>query len=256
MRIHVLSDLHLEFWRDPRAYPLSDVGAEVLVLAGDIHSHTKGLVWAAEARNRLGIPVIYVPGNHEFYNSHLQGMAVEMRKVAQELGVHLLDSNQLILDGVRFLGTTLWTDFCLWGKGAKLGDALNLAKHYMNDFNCIRFGSTGWLLPAQSVILHQAAVEWLTKCLAEPFEGPTVIVTHHCPHPDSVAECYKKDGLTPAFCSDLSGLIGQYTPDVWIHGHTHHAFDYYAGKTRIVCNPSGYPNERFAGFDPGKVVEV
>lgn len=132
----------------------------------------------------------------------------------------------------------------------------------MADFSCIRYGSTGWFLPTQSVILHRAAREWLEQRLGEPFDGATVVVTHHCPHPGSVPERFRGSVLTPAFCSDLSSIIEMYHPALWIHGHTHDALDYVvnwsdgSGGTRVVCNPRGYPHESGTGFDPAKIIVV
>lgn len=263
MKIQVASDLHLEFLAQAErdVFRLPDVEADVLVLAGDIHQHTHGLTWAATT----GVAnVIYVPGNHEFYNAHLHGLSVQLGQIANELSppVHLLDNRAVVINGVRFLGTTLWTDFSLNGPGPAQFAALLAAKSIMADFSCIRYGSTGWFLPPQSVILHRAAIEWLSKELAAPFEGPTVVVTHHCPHPASVPERFKGSVLTPAFCSDLTWVMDRYHPALWIHGHTHDAFDYVvdwsdgSGGTRVVCNPGGYPDELEAGFDPAKHVMV
>ena len=190
MKLHILSDLHLEFG-EPFAVPSAE--ADVLVLAGDIHCGTRGLDCAASIAK--GRPVIYVAGNHEFYGHHLHGTAVALRKVAAELGIHYLDNDELALDGVRFLGTTLWTNFTLNGLGEVMFYSLRTARRLMNDFSTIRYGSTGWFLPEQSVILHRAARAWLEQALAEPFGGPTVVVSHHCPHPNSVPERFKGDSL-------------------------------------------------------------
>jgi hypothetical protein len=101
-----------------------------------------------------------------------------------------------------------------------------------------------------------------SRTLAIPFDGPTVVVTHHAPHPDSVARRFENDPLTPAFVSDLSEVIDRWQPALWFHGHTHDNFDYRVGATRIVCNPKGYgpmpPGRRIenVAFDVGRVVEV
>lgn len=262
MKIQIASDLHLEFLSRTRAteFSLNDVEADVLVLAGDISSVPDGLMWASSTE--VAPNVIYVPGNHEYYGAHLHKAALSMRGTAESIsGFHLLDNDSVVIGGTRFLGTTLWTDFELNGTDA-IRRSLAAASNYLNDFRCIRFGSTGWFIPQDSVVLHRAAVEWLTGKLSQPFDGSTVVVTHHCPHPMSVAERFRGDLLSPAFCSDLSALIEAYRPDVWIHGHTHDEFDYVVpwsdgtGGTRIVCNPCGYPGEREDAFQLGKVVVV
>jgi len=267
MKIQIASDLHREFLspdQDPFNM-LQDVGADVLVLAGDIHQHVNGLLWAASLR--IAQHIIYVPGNHEYYNANIHQLSVELRQLAGELSlpqipIHLLDNREVVIGGVRFLGTTLWTDFAISGEGTQQFPALQAAKNVMADFRCIGFGSTGWLSPQKSIMLHKIALEWLEQTLAIPFDGPTIVVTHHCPHPGSVAVRFKGDVLTPGFCSDLSWVIEKFRPELWIHGHTHDSFDYVVpwsdgcGGTRVVCNPRGYPFENFTRFDPAKVVNV
>ena len=232
---------------------------DVVVLAGDIHSHTHAIPWAAET---FSTPVIYLPGNHEFYNSHLHGMSVQLRKCAQEYpNIHLLDNDSVEIEGVRFIGATLWTDFMLFGSSmATIGKCLHDAKLYISDFSTIRFGSTGWFLPADSVKLFRVSAMYLRETLAEPFDGPTVVVSHHLPSMRSVAERYKSDHLSAAFASNLDDLVEM--ADLWIHGHTHDSFDYQLGKCRVVCNPRGYPANRIrdtyenAMFDPAKIIEI
>jgi len=267
MKIQIASDLHREFLspgQDPITV-LQDVGADVLVLAGDIHQHVNGLLWAASLK--IAQHIIYVPGNHEYYNANIHQLSVELRHLAGELTlpqipIHLLDNREVVIGGSRFLGTTLWTDFAINGEGTPQFLALQAAKNVMADFRCIGFGSTGWLSPQRSIMLHKIALEWLAQTLAIPFDGPTIVITHHCPHPDSVAERFKGDVLTPGFCSDLSWVIEKFHPELWIHGHTHDSFDYVvpwsdgSGGTRVVCNPRGYLFENSMKFDPAKVVTV
>ena len=107
MRIRVLSDLHLEFmdWNPPKA------GADVVVLAGDIHVGLKGIEWAR--RSFPSIPIVYVPGNHEFYGEHIHDMTQELLMEGRRVGVDVLDGRSTVIGGVRFLGATLWTDFAL-----------------------------------------------------------------------------------------------------------------------------------------------
>lgn len=250
MKLHILSDLHLEF--GPFEIPETD--ADILVLAGDIHSHTHGLEWAASAAH--GRPVIYVPGNHEYYHSHLSGLAREMRKRADALGVHLLDNDEIVIGDVRFLGTTLWTDFALCEVGSAAIHAMQFANGCMADFKIIRYGHGRLFTARDSAQLHHAAVHWLADKLMSAHSGPTVVVSHHCPHPRSIPDQFKGDALNPAFCSNLTALIQQYQPEVWVHGHTHHSFDYTVGVTRVVCNPRGYVgHELNTDFRPDLVIE-
>jgi Icc-related predicted phosphoesterase len=253
MKLHVLSDLHLEF----AYFSPPETDADVIVLAGDIGVGVRGIEWAANTfRDR---PVVYVPGNHEYYGSHLSRIAIAMRSVAKDCGVHLLDNDAVVIDGVRFLGTTLWTDFQLFGKDeASINEALRAAKNYISDFSVINYGSTGRFLPEQSVVLHFTALSWLQTQLKAPFDGSTVVVSHHCPHWNSVHERFRKGVTSAAFASDLDRFMGD-PIDLWIHGHTHDSFDYDVRGTQVVCNPRGY--SRGAGnenghFKPDLLVEV
>lgn len=234
MRLHILSDLHLEFGPIEHFAELQD--GDVLVLAGDIHTGTEGIDWAVEAAN--GHPVIYVAGNHELYHADINAMHEALRERALSRGVHMLECGEAIIHGVRFLGATLWTDFKLNGDQE---ESMQRAARSMADFHLIRTAGRK-LQPADTVIRHEDAVAWLVKHLSESDTAavPTVVVTHHLPHPSSIADKYAGDDLNPAFCSDLSGVIERYQPRLWIHGHTHESCDYYVGKTRIVCNPRGY----------------
>jgi UDP-2,3-diacylglucosamine pyrophosphatase LpxH len=245
MRIHVLSDLHLEHdpdWRPPQ------VDADALVLAGDIDAGLRGMA----KFTRHGKRVLYVPGNHEYFGENMGGLGAAMRLYSKACGVTLLDSDEAVIDGVRFLGTTLWTDFELFGAD-KLQLAQAAADRYMNDYICINSGSKGCLTPADALAMHKKAVAWLEQKLDQPFEGPTVVITHHAPHPRSIDAAHARKMMAAAFASDLTRLMGK--PQVWIHGHVHHSFDYEVNGTRILSNPKGYGQEN-RDFQPDYVLTI
>ncbi|MFH1870129.1 MAG: hypothetical protein ABIG36_05850 [Pseudomonadota bacterium] len=166
----------------------------------------------------------------------------------------------MVIDGVRFVGAVLWTDFMLFGNSMDMiGQCLREAKLRMRDFSTIRFGSTGWMLPADSVKLFRVSAMYLREELVKQFDGPTVVVTHHLPSKKSVAERFKSELISAAFASKLDHLVAK--ADLWIHGHTHDGFDYRIGKCRVVCNPRGYPDrlkDRYENpaFDPAKIIEI
>lgn len=247
MKLHILSDLHTEYADfDP---PTTD--ADVIILAGDIGVGKDGVDWAA--RSFTDIPVIYVPGNHEYYGSDI-GVIDELRSCAPA-NVFVLSDDRRDIDGVRFLGTTLWTDFRLYGE-AEAFYSRKRARESIEDFNSIRNGERTFT-PEDSVALHETSKAWLDKELAEDFDGPTVVVTHHLPASPSIAEVYRDDPLNPVFASRLEDLIERVGPELWIHGHTHIPCDYEIFDTRVVCNPRGYPAEAASrGFQSGLVVEV
>lgn len=267
MKIHVLSDLHLEVskWQAP------ETDADVIVLAGDIGRHTHGLGWAAEQPAFAGKLVIYIPGNHEFYEAELIGLRQQLYAKAETLRaaghrIHVLDCNTLEFAGVRFLGATLWTDYRLFGDGEAWTFAMQQARLGMTDHFAIFYADQGkrrgrFFLPEHAYRRHMEARRWLARELAQPFAGKTVVVTHHLPSAKSVAERFGADPLSAAFASNMEDLTAG--ADLWIHGHTHDNFDYLLGNCRVVCNPRGYVSERYERrstenklFDPHFVVET
>lgn len=231
---------------------------DIVVLAGDIHGHTHAIPWAARTFSK---PVVYVPGNHEFYGANYHGLLAELRRCAAEYShVHLMDNNAIEVGGVRILGAILWTDFMLHGSDlGTVGRCLNEAKHGMLDFDRIRFHGGSLLSPTDTTHLHRESAGFLAEALDTHFDGPTVVVTHHLPSMQSVADRFKAKPMSAAFASNLDHVVAK--ADLWIHGHTHDSFDYRIGNCRVVCNPRGYPDRRTDGyenraFDAGKIVAL
>lgn len=262
MRLWILSDLHIEGCVWDMASPAPDY--DVLIAAGDIHDPaSSGVEWLAERSN--GKPVIYVPGNHEWY-AHNRPFTVKSeteaaRAAAAKHSVYFLMDEAVVIEGVRFLCSTLWTDWNLNGNAAA---AMGYASMAMNDHIVIYPEEVGRALsPRLSQSWHLASRHWLEEELPKTGNwDTTVVVTHHLPHPNSVSPRFKDSPLNPAFASDLSKFVESCGAALWVHGHTHDSFDYMAGSTRIVCNPKGYgpkgigaPIENRA-FDPMFVVEV
>jgi len=205
--------------------------------------------------------VLYVAGNHEFYGGSLDGTLAQLRAFAAGTQVHVLADDELVLDGVRFLGTTLWTDFGLFGTGEPRDEAIAEASMRLRDFSHIRreAGAEGLFTPEDSARLFARHAAWLRARLAEPHAGPTVVVTHHSPSPRSVHPRFAGSLINACFVSEAEDLLGADKACLWIHGHTHDSFDYEVAGTRVVCNPRGYVRDGVienASFDPGLVVEV
>ncbi len=258
VKVRVLSDLHLES-NQPDAIAHAD--ADLVVLAGDIHNHAEGLRWAAETFDPA-VPVIYVPGNHEYYNGEFGALETAMRDAARAIDhVHYLNNDVYVDPQRRFrvLGTTLWADFTLFGADdASVARAIDAAQRVMLDFkgliqvtwphDAVLHRATGKaerdFTPADAISLHRQSRAWLEAQLAAPFAGRTIVVTHHAPHVRSLAPRYAQDAASAGFVTALPTLVRP-PVDLWIHGHTHTSFDYVAdGGTRVVCNPRGYIHRR------------
>ena len=261
MRLWVLSDLHFEFDRPlhkGRAQVCPE--ADVCVVAGDVLNGCGNSIRWLHDNVSPAMPVIFVAGNHEFYdNSVLEGVEWGRVHAAECPGVHFLENNIAVIGGVRFLGCTLWTDYALDGKGRQeRAWAMANAEGRLNDHRVIAWRTLPRyeaFTPLRALELHERSRAFLSQELAKPFDGPTVVVTHHAPHVRSVHPRWKGSSLNPAFTSDLSELVELYRPQLWVHGHTHDSFDYVVRDTRVVCNPRGYGNENPI-FDPLKIVEV
>lgn len=243
MRIRIYSDLHLE--REPFSPPAND--ADLVVLAGDIANGAAGIEWASAT---FATPVLYLAGNHEYYDGEFESVQSAMRAAAGD-AVDLLDCTGTVVDGVRFLGCTLWTDYSLAG-AAERPAVIEGAREHNPDYQKIRFGSRA-MAPEDAIALCSRHRSWLTAELARPFTGRTVVITHFAPHRRSIAPQYAGHRANPSFVVDLEEAVG--APALWIHGHTHTCFDYRVRGTRVVCNPRGYPGER-TGFRPDLTVEI
>jgi len=243
VRIRVYSDIHLE--HAPFAPPAND--ADVVVLAGDIANGAAGIEWA---KATFRTPVLYLAGNHEYYEGEFESVQAAMR-AASVGAVELLDCTQADIGGVRFLGCTLWTDYSLAPESERPA-AIEAARKLNPDYQLIRLGSRAFA-PEDAIALCNRHRAWLMGALAEPFSGKTVAITHFAPHPRSIAPAYASHRANPSFVVDLDEAMGQ--PALWIHGHTHTLFDYRVRRTRVICNPRGYPGER-TGFRPDLTIEL
>jgi Icc-related predicted phosphoesterase len=284
MKIKLVSDLHLEF---------SDINikneqdCDVLILSGDImiaedlHDHPAADfnpysygAFAELGRKQQRVStfrdflkrcsfqfphVVYVAGNHEFYNGKFyKGIQYLRDECAKHPNVYFLENATKIIDDVVFVGATLWTDM-------NRGDPLTLhaVRDMMNDFRIIRNDEKGYtpLKPADVALRHRGTLQYFRLMLSEHKDKRCVVVGHHAPSRLSTHEQYKNEYLmNGAYSSDLSEFIMDH-PQVklWTHGHTHHPFDYVIGETRVVCNPRGYESDGYSensGWNPDIVIEV
>lgn len=259
MRIWIFSDIHLPHIRIPIEAILPAVPqADVCVCAGDlVEGDPAGGVRWLEDYVRPSMPIIYVLGNHEFYNAGGMGEArAKAQKAGSEAGIHVLDDTAIDMGGIRFLGSTLWSDFSILSHGnlAERDRSMKESGKWVNDFHLIRTDENEIWTPRMAMLQHHQSRLWLTDELARS-DLPTIIVSHHAPHPLSIAQEFAHDRTTGAFVSDLGELILGYQPALWLHGHTHTRFDYHVGGSRVVCNPRGYRHEK-TNFDPSLVLEI
>ena len=275
MKIQLLSDLHLE--ENTRFQPTPAPGADVLVLAGDIGSYQRGSGLPGLDDADFGLarfsplpqyagwptPVVFVPGNHEYDALDFDTTHARLRATCERLGLIWLERETVVMDGVRFVGTTLWTDFDSLsprGPTATLTEqlqarekAFRAANHYLRIAAARRNGELLLAEPLRAQAL--VCQDWLRAALAEPFDGPTVVVTHFAP---SLRSCDPRYGLTPGtagFCNALDDLLP--FADLWLHGHLHCPIDYRVGRCRVVANPLGYAYKgEQATFAPTLTVTV
>lgn len=239
MRILVLSDLHLDHFPGyslPADFPPHDVA----VVAGDVAGPAPaGVRYLAGLPQLAGSRILMVAGNHEFYRREVESTLREAQEAAAGTNVTLLDRGVATVGGTTFVGTTLWTDYKLYDD---VSMAMLAAGDALNDHRAIRLARDGGVhrfSPADAAQRHARERSWLDGALHAAGPG-AVVVTHHAPHPGSVAPRFDRDPVTPAFVSDLTRMVRRRKPALWIHGHVHDSFDYTVGSTRILCNPKGY----------------
>jgi Icc-related predicted phosphoesterase len=234
MRIAVLSDLHLSV----QDMPLPQPDCDLVVLAGDIARPVAAIAWA----RRFSTPVIYVPGNHEFYGASIDATLDELRDLAADTNVHVLEKDTLVVGDIRFLGCTLWTDFRIEETEQEQNRAMQHATEMIRDFSRIKVDDRSGELfsPLASRQLFDASVRWLDQQFNEPFDGCSVVVTHHAPSLSSIHQRFIGSPLNAAFVSRLEHKVLSWQPRLWIHGHTHDTHSYTLGSTEVLCNPRGY----------------
>lgn len=265
MKIQIASDLHLEF----QDVVINNAGADVLCLAGDIcladhlyrNSNSSYIQTATRYRNFFAdicskFPkVLYIMGNHEHYSGLWNRTSTVLFNECKSYGnLIFLDNESVDIEGIRFIGTSLWTDL-------NNEDPLTMmsVKSMINDYHAITINHNAVyhkLSPINTVSAHKNALDYINIAYNE-HDGPVVILGHHAPSYQSIHERYKNEHImNGAFCSNLDEFIlSRNRIKLWIHGHVHNPFDYYIGDTRIVCNPHGYPNEH-KDFNPGLVIEI
>jgi hypothetical protein len=276
MRIWIQSDLHADITHNGYVPP-ADVEADLVVVAGDAMAPaTLALPWLRKAYGP-DLPIIYVMGNHDFYSdprhpdtkTTWEWQREHAPRVAADNGITLLDDAAAEIGGVRFIGSTLWTDFSARPPHVSFDVAVREATKGANDYRAIKVGpgrSRDRLRPRDTIDAHKISRIFIERTLTEPTEcSETVVITHHAPSYRSL----KSRGLTFAdldwcYSSNMETLMhGPHAPTLFIHAHIHANRDYMVGNTRVIANPRGYPMfprpnapRENPDFDPRLVVEV
>lgn len=243
MKIITYSDLHLEFgsvWTLP-----SEVDGDVMILSGDIivFRDYSPLDRLLRGWNK---PVLYIPGNHEYYTQ--SSINHENNKFKTWLenkhsNVKLLLDEGISIDGVNFFGGTMWTDF----DGGNVFSMIT-AQQQMNDFKLIYNSDQTPLRPEDTILLHKIFVEKLLNWFNKDLSGPHVVISHTAPVINPSTK-FRNSPLWPAFNSlDMIKIIEEYQPELWVYGHTHECDNHIISNTRVISNQLGYPNS-LAGFE-------
>jgi predicted phosphodiesterase len=253
-KLQILSDLHNEFYGKFIQIPdIANTDADIIILAGDIDKGTNGVGWAIEQSEKLNKPIIYVPGNHEYYGYDIQHNLAEMRWLAEGTEVYVLDNDSITIQGVRILGSTLWTDYNV-DPATSQAKAMSIVGQALNDHFLIRYNEAKFS-PAHALELHYESLAWLQVELAKEVSTPTVVVTHHGPSIHCQHRDFPLGAISTGFHSALEYLVAE--ADLWIYGHTHSNLDTVVEGTRLVANQYGYVARDIADdFDPNFIVEV
>ncbi len=233
MLVRLLSDLHQEFGLY-KVQPLPEDSETVLVLAGDIDIGVDACDFVMEQSENFA-HVIYLLGNHEFYNNDLDTLAND---VADELAdfpkVSFLDNSSVVIDGVRFIGSTLWSDM-----DNENPTSMFRIEQSLNDYALIK-NAGDRIFATDTIELFKQNTAYLDQILSEPHDGPTVVVTHHGPSFKSIHPIYCNSGINGAFASNCERLMYDHDIAYWLHGHTHQTSSYEVNRCKVRMNPFGY----------------
>lgn len=271
MKLRILSDLHLEFG-DYFVEPLPDDKETVLVLAGDI------TVASSRVSVKLFAPflqrcaaqfhqVVMIMGNHEHYHGDIYTSKAKLQKIIDDFhlsyAVSLLENETIFIDNVAFIGATLWTNCSL--DGIDVAEKASMLWHGMTDSKIVSYNGNKMSLWNSLDMFNESKKYILDKVVELKAKGhKTIVISHHCPSSKSTHEQYAGQDFNMFFVSQMDLDIAEANPDIWVHGHTHHAFDYMLDEaicdTRVVCNPRGYHGSESApelrGFNPTLTIET
>ncbi len=270
MRAWIISDIHsspMDLFIGRR---LDVPDADICICAGDIANNVERSIDFLFAEIAPHMPVVATLGNHDYYGSSIEMAILYARKWTAGTNLHILENQVFEKGDLRVVGATLWTDFAI--KAHDAGDlaieerrtfAAEVCRQHMMDFRAIHRsdlrgpGERGLITPSEMYARHKVSRAFISKELAKPFNGTTMVLTHHAPSAQSLDPRFAGHVTNAGFASDLSTVFKKGKPDFWVHGHVHCFNDYLQDGTRVLCNPRGYHNERYdSGFRPGFVIDT
>jgi predicted phosphodiesterase len=257
MKLQIMNDLHIDY-PGSRGMPALAYGVDMVIAAGDT---CQGLALAIKSLRRAypsPTEIVTVAGNHELWSRRLsfEEHFEEGHAAAELHGVHLLENEAVIIEGVRIAGATLWTDYELFGQNLR-EVAMRAAADQMLDHKRIKWGREPWarFRPAEARILHHQSRSFFEQELEKSHSGPCVCVSHHAMSMDAIAPAHRHDILSAAYASEMLPMIDRFQPDLILSGHSHYSIDVKRGRTRMISNPAGYAGEN-RHFDASFVVDL
>lgn len=257
MKIFIASDLHFEFHHESWLPPLpSKNECDMIVLAGDIAVGNGTTLAIERIFKATETPIVWIGGNHEYYSCNIGIQACNFRRdFSHSNNIHFLERDNVTIDGVVFLGTTLWTGFDIHGAD-NISKGMEAAENSVADFNYITTDTGRKFKPSDALELYQKNRQWLSQSLEKYKDRKTVVITHFPPARCLRHQAIPEDILSTYFQAECQSLIEKYEPDVWIYGHNHWSNDQIIGNTHIVSNQFGYPNEQSIPQYEIKIIEI
>ncbi|WP_105382900.1 metallophosphoesterase [Neorhizobium alkalisoli] len=270
MKAWIVSDLHATH-ADLSSVPFDIPEGDICLCAGDISDFLEMSLDFLKKKIAPSMPIIAVLGNHDFYGGSIEQVLKSARRATVGTNIRILENEVIQIGDIRVIAATLWTDYEIpfdveaeqMSANERRDFAVNFCRRYMLDYreiyrsNPFSDGMPGLVTSGELIQRHHESRAFIATELAKPWSGKTIVLSHHAPSPRSLLARFAGHPSNAAFASDLSEIIHRGKPDFWIHGHVHEFFDYAKGKTRVICNPRGYRQERqINGFRPDFVIEL